>query len=111
MTTTTTEDEHDGTSRPCVETRRKYIERSFLQASSVMGTVTTAPWNEAKAATVTTTESQDPVLPSWLCDPTVSGWKKDGRTVHIVGTSHISSVSADLAGNVVHEVQVRVYES
>jgi hypothetical protein len=109
---TTTKDEDDGTSRPFVEaTRRSYIKRSFIQALSVMGTVTTAPWNQAAATTVTTMEPQEALLPSWLCDPTVSSWRKDERTVHIVGTSHISSISADLAGNVVREVQVRVCES
>jgi hypothetical protein len=109
---TTKEDEYHGTSRAYPETtRRLYIKRSFIQASSVMGTVATAPWNKAEAATVTTTEPQEVVLPSCLCDPTVSSWQKDKRTVHIVGTSHISSISADLARNVVREVQVRAYET
>lgn len=107
-----TDDETDGASR-AETTRRECIGRSFLQAASVMGVATTAPWNKisvAEAATVTTTEPQElqqAALQSWLCDPTVSSWKKQGRTVHIVGTSHLSSVSADLAGNVVREVQVR----
>jgi hypothetical protein len=33
---------------------------------------------------------------------------KERRTLHIVGTAHISSVSVDLSGNVVREVQVLV---
>ena len=110
MRSAITNDEYDGTSKAHVEsTRRECIERSFLQASRVMGIVATAPWNKisvANAATVTITEQA--VSKSWLCDPAVSSWSKKGRTVHIVGTAHISSVSADLAGNVVREVQVRV---
>jgi hypothetical protein len=39
-----------------------------------------------------------------VCDPGVSVWKKDGRLVYILGTAHISSASADLAGNLVKEI-------
>lgn len=114
MLLASTDNANDGASRARVETtRREYAQRSLLQAAKVMGIATTASWNKisvAKAATVSTTEpkQQAAALQSWLCDPTVYSWKKQGRTVHIVGTSHISSVSADLAGNVVREVQVRV---
>jgi hypothetical protein len=64
----------------------------------------------AKAAIATEPQQQAAVSTSWLCDPAVSSWKKQGRTVHIVGTAHISSVSADLAGNIVREVQVRDFD-
>ena len=122
MASSTINDKNDGTtSRGHVveTTRRECIERrSFLQAANVMGivTTTTSPWTKisiANAATTvstrtTTTTEQQTVSKSWLCDPAVSSWSKQGRTVHIVGTAHISSISADLAGNVVREVQVRV---
>jgi len=40
-----------------------------------------------------------------LCDPSVSTWKNvaKNRVVHILGTAHISSSSADLAGQLVRE--------
>ncbi|KAL7524921.1 hypothetical protein ACHAXR_000777, partial [Thalassiosira sp. AJA248-18] len=44
-----------------------------------------------------------------LCDPSVSTWVKTNddkmRTVHILGTAHISSSSAELAGRMVKEVR------
>ena len=47
-----------------------------------------------------------------LCDPSVSTWTKSfdnsQRTVHILGTAHISSASAELAGRLVREVQPNV---
>lgn len=40
---------------------------------------------------------------SAVLDPTVLTLTKGSRTIHIVGTAHISSVSADLAGKLVQE--------
>jgi hypothetical protein len=122
MASSTINDKNDGTTsrrRHVETTRRECIERrSFLQAANVIGIVsTTSPWTKISIAnaattvstrTTTTTTEQQTVSKSWLCDPAVSSWSKQGRTVHIVGTAHISSISADLAGNVVREVQVRV---
>mmetsp|Transcript_22626 Transcript_22626/g.53400 ORF Transcript_22626/g.53400 Transcript_22626/m.53400 type:complete len:427 (+) Transcript_22626:88-1368(+) len=51
-------------------------------------------------------------LPSWassvvssasVCDPTVSVWSKDGRIIYLLGTAHISSTSAALAGQLVRD--------
>jgi TraB/PrgY/gumN family len=38
-----------------------------------------------------------------LCDPTVSVWERKGRTIYLLGTAHISSSSAQLAGKLVQE--------
>jgi len=38
-----------------------------------------------------------------LCDPTVSIWERNGRVVYLLGTAHISSTSAQLAGELVRE--------
>jgi len=38
-----------------------------------------------------------------LCDPTVSAWERNGRVIFLLGTAHISSVSAQLAGQLVHD--------
>ena len=46
------------------------------------------------------------VTSSAVCDPTVSVWKEPrrNRLVYILGTAHISQVSADLAGQLVRDV-------
>ena len=46
-------------------------------------------------------------IDDYLCDASVSTWKnsQNGRIVHLIGTAHISSSSAQLAGNVVREVR------
>jgi hypothetical protein len=46
----------------------------------------------------------DLVSSASVCDPTVSVLKKDGRMVYLLGTAHISSSSAQLAGNLVKDV-------
>lgn len=38
-----------------------------------------------------------------VCDPAVSVWKKNGRIVYLLGTAHISSNSAALAGQLVRD--------
>ena len=38
-----------------------------------------------------------------VCDPSVSVWKRNGRIVYLLGTAHISSSSAELAGNLVKD--------
>lgn len=46
----------------------------------------------------------DLVSSSSVCDAGVSVWKKDGRLVYLLGTAHISSASAALAGDLVKDV-------
>jgi len=41
-----------------------------------------------------------------ICDPTVESYRKGSSQIHIVGTAHVSSASAVLAGNAVKEVKV-----
>lgn len=52
------------------------------------------------------------VVSNTLCDPSVSTWVKtyddSMRTVHILGTAHISSSSAELAGKMVRELKPNV---
>ena len=65
----------------------------------------------ARAVTATTIKPQSVVTKS-LCDPAVSTWTKsydnNQRTVHILGTAHISAESAELAGKLVRDVQPNV---
>lgn len=44
------------------------------------------------------------VKSSATCDPSVSIWKRDDRIVYLLGTAHISSVSANLAGQLVKDI-------
>jgi pheromone shutdown protein TraB len=53
--------------------------------------------SSASAATITPTAT--------LCDPTVSIWERNGRTIYLLGTAHISSSSAQLAGKLVQETR------
>jgi len=57
--------------------------------------------------TTTTTQSQT-IVSNTLCDPAVSTWVKNDRTIHILGTAHISSASAELAGKMVREIKPNV---
>jgi hypothetical protein len=38
-----------------------------------------------------------------VCDATVSVWSKNGRIIYLLGTAHISNISAELAGALVKE--------
>eukprot|EP00978_Attheya_sp_CCMP212_P018818 scaffold51978_cov53-Attheya_sp.AAC.2 len=64
---------------------------------------------DGNAATVSTPGlvSTSQLASKYLCDPSVSSWKnkRSGRIVHLIGTAHISSDSALLAGNVVRETR------
>ena len=41
-----------------------------------------------------------------VCDVSVESYRKGNKRIHIVGTAHVSSVSASLAGGLVREVKV-----
>ena len=87
--------------------RREYLEST----TRVAGVISAAPFIEpAHAATAVQTNSKS--VPRSLCDPSVSTWTKiydnSLRTVHILGTAHISSASAELAGRLVREVKPNV---
>ena len=57
-------------------------------------------------------KSAQTIVSNTLCDPSVSTWVKSYddsmRTVHILGTAHISSSSAELAGKMVRELKPNV---
>jgi hypothetical protein len=40
-----------------------------------------------------------------ICDPTIESYQKGSNKIHIIGTAHISSVSAQLAGAAVKEIK------
>jgi len=60
------------------------------------------------SSTETTTTQSQTIVSNTLCDPAVSTWVKNDRTIHILGTAHISSASAELAGKMVREIKPNV---
>lgn len=75
--------------------------REWLKQTAATAFATTAasilPPSTANAASLVSTTA--------VCDPGVSVWQKDGRLVYLLGTAHISSASAVLAGNLVQDIQ------
>lgn len=45
-----------------------------------------------------------------VCEPTVESYRKRNKRIHIVGTAHVSSASAELAGDLVKEIKVGASE-
>ena len=87
-------------------TRLSRREFGFV-ASSTVSTIVASPASAESTSTSTTT-TRSPIVSKTLCDPSVSTWTKRDRTVHILGTAHISSSSAELAGKMVREFQPNV---
>lgn len=87
-------------------TRLSRREFGFV-ASSTVSTIVASPASAESTSTSTTT-TRSPIVSKTLCDPSVSTWTKRDRTVHILGTAHISSSSAELAGKMVSELQPNV---
>lgn len=87
-------------------TRLSRREFGFV-ASSTVSTIVASPAS-ANESTSSTTTTRSPIVSKTLCDPSVSTWTKRDRTVHILGTAHISSSSAELAGKMVREIQPNV---
>jgi len=88
-------------------TRRELIQKLATTVAAAIATsqqdamaaISTAPPPDA------VTSSAGPTASSAVCDPTVRSFSKGTRVLHIVGTAHISSESADLAGRLVHEAK------
>ncbi|KAK1738406.1 TraB domain-containing protein [Skeletonema marinoi] len=76
-------------------------------ASTVSASSSPAFAITSSSAETTTTQSQT-IVSNTLCDPAVSTWVKNDRTIHILGTAHISSASAELAGKMVREIKPNV---
>ena len=61
------------------------------------------------AAAVIGIDLDSPTMPhnaDKICEPTVESYRKKDKHIHILGTSHVSSASAELAGDLVKEVKV-----
>jgi hypothetical protein len=82
--------------------RRQWL--SQIGSAGVAAIVST----QASPAHAATTGETKPLVAkptAALCDPSVSVWTKDGRTVYLVGTAHISAQSAMLAGDVIKDTK------
>ena len=72
--------------------RRQWLGSTAMVAASFAGL---APLPSHAEATLVSSKS--------VCDATVSTWKKDGRLIYLLGTAHISSISAELAAKLVQD--------
>ncbi len=59
----------------------------------------------ARTHAFTTNLSSPETKGAAICDPTIESYQKGSSKIHIVGTAHVSSVSAQLAGAAVKEVK------
>ncbi|KAL3779660.1 hypothetical protein HJC23_006816 [Cyclotella cryptica] len=99
--------------------RREFFHSTLKIAGIASATSILRP-SSANAATTTSPSALLPppsaVVSNTLCDPSVSTWIKTYndagsnamRTIHILGTAHISSASAELAGKMVRELKPNV---
>ena len=81
----------DQSHKPSDASRRKWLGGAL----SVVGGTILCPLLPSSAAEVVKTGS--------VCDPSVSVFQKGGRVVYLLGTAHVSSSSAELAGKLVIE--------
>ena len=78
--------------------RRHWFSQVATAAAAVVATASFR--EEAQAALA----PEKPIAAS-VCDSSVSLWSKDGRRVYLLGTAHISTISAELAGRLVRDVR------
>jgi len=88
-------------------TRRQLFRSTAIAAAASL----VAKPSSAFAAITGAAATKKSVVSNTLCDPSVSTWLKTYddnammRTVHILGTAHISSSSAELAGRMVRDLR------
>ena len=82
----------DSNSNPEGSSRRRWLGSTAMLAASFAGL---SPLPSHADATLVSSKS--------VCDATVSTWSKNGRIIYLLGTAHISSTSAELAGKLVQD--------
>uniref|UniRef100_A0A7S2P6Y4 TraB family protein n=1 Tax=Skeletonema marinoi TaxID=267567 RepID=A0A7S2P6Y4_9STRA len=88
---------------------RREVIQSTAKIATIASTVSaSSPAFAITSSTETTTSQSQTIVSNTLCDPAVSTWVKNDRTIHILGTAHISSASAELAGKMVREIKPNV---
>eukprot|EP00536_Pseudo-nitzschia_multiseries_P017670 jgi/Psemu1/328612/estExt_fgenesh1_pg.C_17150001 len=76
-------------------------EESWL--GNLLGTATAAAFGVSTVTTPLASWAATVISSTSVCDPTVSVWSKDGRIIYLLGTAHISTTSAALAGQLVRD--------
>jgi len=97
--------------------RRTWLVQSSTTVAASILSASTSPSRASAAATIEATKPTSTVMntsgssiPS-LCDPSVSIWTKtlpntqQERIIYLLGTAHISTSSADLAGELVRSIK------
>ena len=90
---------------------RREVIQSTAKIATIASTVSASSqpaFAITSSSTETTTTQSQTIVSNTLCDPAVSTWVKNDRTIHILGTAHISSASAELAGKMVREIKPNV---
>mmetsp|Transcript_7174 Transcript_7174/g.10553 ORF Transcript_7174/g.10553 Transcript_7174/m.10553 type:complete len:395 (+) Transcript_7174:61-1245(+) len=90
---------------------RREVIQSTAKIATIASTVSASSqpaFAITSSSTETTTKQSQTIVSNTLCDPAVSTWVKNDRTIHILGTAHISSASAELAGKMVREIKPNV---
>ena len=120
--TTTLSDHKDGDDDDNIRDGGNSIEKSIMGRRGWIGSIATVAGTAAtfarlappanasdqllagKSSVSTTKTAATTVITSKaVCDPTVSVWNKNGRVIYLLGTAHISSSSAALAGQLVRD--------
>ena len=83
---------------------RRELLKNFVGAS-ILSTLRPESAAAAAAAPVVEATTKSSIVSQTMCDPAVSTWARGTRLVHLLGTAHISSSSAELAGRMVREVK------
>lgn len=89
-----------------VSSRRDWVKKSAALSSAAV--ILPGNWNKANAEdAVKTVDNLSTLTPASLCDPSVSIFKNpsNNRIVYILGTAHISSASAKVAGELVRDIK------
>eukprot|EP00985_Skeletonema_marinoi_P019483 scaffold11179_cov124-Skeletonema_marinoi.AAC.4 len=79
-------------------TRRRWIRDMIVFGSNSIAART-------YASTTTISSSSSDTKAAAICDPTIESYQKGSNKIHIIGTAHVSSVSAQLAGAAVKEIK------
>ena len=82
--------------------RRQLFLRGMLFSSAFKGVAAHA---QESTALLPAVASSNRAVKSAICDPTVESYRKGASEIHIVGTAHISSISARLSREVVREAR------
>mmetsp|Transcript_5604 Transcript_5604/g.7974 ORF Transcript_5604/g.7974 Transcript_5604/m.7974 type:complete len:413 (+) Transcript_5604:78-1316(+) len=90
-----------------VQNRRQWLSGVATAAVGSWSITGTNTWAVDSGTVVETTPAIDIGKVPELCDASVSTWRNpsNGRIVYLLGTAHISSASAELAGNLVKDVR------